>query len=148
MSGDRNVLRVLFLCTGNSARSQMAEALLRRAAGEAGVPMEVASAGTDPQGVNPLTIEVMRELDIDLSSAESKHLDRFVGERWDHVVTVCDQAQESCPIFPGAVRTLHWSFPDPAAATGSVEERLATFRSVRDAIREHVERSLVQRELS
>jgi arsenate reductase (thioredoxin) len=148
MSEEPNALRVLFLCTGNSARSQMAEALLRRAAEEAGVDVEVASAGTDPKGVNPLTIEVTREAGIDLDGAESKHLDRFVGERWDYVITVCDQAQESCPIFPGAARTLHWSFPDPAAATGTVEERLATFRSVRDDIGEHVERFLAQRQLS
>ena len=148
MSDDSSVLRILFLCTGNSARSQMAEALLRQAAAEADVAIEVASAGTEPKGVNPLTVEVMSEAGIDVDGAESKHLDRFLGERWDYVVTVCDQAQESCPIFPGAGRTLHWSFPDPAAATGTVEERLATFRAVRDDIHEHIGRFLSQRDVS
>jgi arsenate reductase (thioredoxin) len=130
-----DTVRVLFLCTGNSARSQMAEALLRADAVELDVECDVHSAGTEPKGVNPLTIEVMREVDINLSAAESKHLDRFVDEHWDYLITVCDNAREACPVFPGAGHVLHWSFPDPAAVEGSHEERLEVFRAVRDDIR-------------
>lgn len=129
MAGDR--VRVLFLCTGNSARSQMAEALLRARAGPA---LDVSSAGTDPQGVNALTVEVLAERGIDASAATSDHVDRYLSEPWDYVITVCDRANESCPVFPGAARRLHWSFPDPAGATGTDGERRAAFRRVRDAI--------------
>jgi arsenate reductase len=135
-------MRVLFLCTGNSARSQMAEGLLREAAARAGRAAEVASAGTIPKGLHPLTVTAMAEIGIDISGAESKHLDRFLAKPWDHVITVCDQAQESCPVFPGARHMMHWSFRDPAAATGTDEQRLAAFRAVRDEIRDAVARFL------
>lgn len=127
--------RVLFLCTHNSARSQMAEGLLRHLAGDR---FEVASAGTERTRVHPLAIAAMRELGIDLAGHTSKTLDAFTGERFDHVITVCDRANESCPIFPGAAERLHWGFDDPSAATGSDAERLAAFRTVRDAIRERL----------
>jgi len=123
--------RVLFLCTHNSARSQMAEGLLRHAAGDR---FEVFSAGTEETSVNRLAVEAMSEIGIDISSHTSKTLDRFLGEKLDFVVTVCDSANESCPVFPGAMERIHWSFEDPSAATGSHEERLAVFRRIRDAI--------------
>jgi arsenate reductase len=123
--------RALILCTHNSARSQMAEGLLRSLAGDR---FEVASAGTEATRVHPLAIRVMDELGIDLRGQASKTLDRFLGEPWDYVVTVCDRAGEQCPVFPGAARRLHWSFEDPSAATGSEAERLDVFRKVRDQI--------------
>jgi arsenate reductase (thioredoxin) len=123
--------RVLILCTHNSARSQMAEGLLRALGPDR---FDVASAGTEATRVHPLAIRVMDELGIDLRRHESKTLDRFLAETWDYVITVCDSANERCPFFPGAARRLHWSFEDPSAATGSEEERLAVFRRVRDAI--------------
>jgi arsenate reductase (thioredoxin) len=129
------VQRVLFLCTHNSARSQMAEGLLRHLAGDR---FEVASAGTEQTRVHPLAIAAMRELGIDIGGHSSKTLDAFTGERFDFVITVCDRANESCPIFPGAAERLHWGFDDPSAATGSEAERLAAFRTVRDAIRERL----------
>lgn len=123
--------RVLVLCTHNSARSQMAEGLLRALAPGR---FEVASAGTEATRVHPLAIEVMRELGIDLGHHSSKTLDRFLGEPWDYVITVCDSASERCPIFPARTTRLHWSFEDPSAAVGTEAERLAVFRRVRDAI--------------
>jgi arsenate reductase (thioredoxin) len=123
--------RVLVLCTHNSARSQMAEGLLRALAPDR---FEVASAGTEATRVHPLAIRVMSELGIDLSRHSSKTLDRFVAEPWDYVITVCDSANERCPIFPARTTRLHWSFEDPSAAVGSEAERLAVFRRVRDAI--------------
>jgi arsenate reductase (thioredoxin) len=123
--------RVLILCTHNSARSQMAEGLLRALGPDR---FDVASAGTEATRVHPLAIRVMDELGIDLRRHESKTLDRFLAETWDYVITVCDSANERCPFFPGAARRLHWSFEDPSAATGSEEERLAVFRRVRDTI--------------
>jgi len=123
--------RVLILCTGNSARSQMAEGLLRQAcAGR----FEVFSAGTHPSVVNPLAVEAMRERGIDIGQHRSKPVDEFVGQRFDYVMTVCDNAKENCPLFPGETKRIHWSFDDPAAAGGSVDERLAVFRRVRDEI--------------
>jgi arsenate reductase len=129
-------LRVLFVCTGNSARSQMAEALLRRLGGPT---FEVFSAGTEPKGVNPLTVRVLSEAGIDISGARSKSTGAFLGQPFDYVVTVCDRAREACPYFPGAGRTLHWSFDDPAEATGTDEQRLAVFRRVMGEIRSAVE---------
>jgi arsenate reductase (thioredoxin) len=129
-------IRVLFVCTGNSARSQMAEALLRRLGGPA---FEVFSAGTEPKGVNPLTVRVLSEANIDISGARSKSTGEFLGEPFDYVVTVCDRARETCPYFPGAGRTLHWSFDDPAEATGPEGQRLAVFRRVMGEIRLAVE---------
>lgn len=126
--------RVLILCTGNSARSQMAEGLLRHDAGER---FEVFSAGTKPSQVRPEAIAVMRELGIDISTHRSKHVNEFQGEQFDYVLTVCDNAKDNCPFFPGTV-SLHHSFEDPAAFQGAEEERLALFRKVRDQIREYL----------
>ncbi|MSQ42137.1 MAG: arsenate reductase ArsC [Dehalococcoidia bacterium] len=134
--------RVLFLCTGNSARSQIAEALLRAAAGEG---WDVRSAGTDPAGLNPLTVEVMAEAGIDVSGAESKHLDRFREEPWDYVITVCDEAAESCSAFPGGRERLNWSTPDPAVAVGTAEARRQAFRSARESLRARIGALLRQR---
>ncbi len=123
--------KVLFLCTHNSARSQMAEGLLR----ELGKgKFEVFSAGTEATQVRPLAIEAMQELGIDISSQSSKILTQYLGESFDYVITVCDQANESCPIFPGAKNRLHWSFPDPSRATGTHAEQLAVYRQVRGAL--------------
>lgn len=124
--------RVLVLCTGNSARSQMAEGLLRHDAGDR---FEVASAGVEPSHVRPQAIEVMREVGIDISSHHSKSVDEFTGQEFDYVITVCDNANEQCPIFPGNTKRIHWSFDDPAAAEGDDEKKLAVFRRVRDEIR-------------
>jgi arsenate reductase len=128
--------RVLFLCTGNSCRSQMAEGWLRHIAGNR---VEVSSAGTEPAGLNPTAVAVMREAGIDISNQRSKHLDEFLKKDFLFVVTVCDSAREACPNFPGALYQLHWSFDDPAAAEGSEQERLAVFRRVRDEIAAHVQ---------
>jgi arsenate reductase (thioredoxin) len=132
--------RVLFLCTHNSARSQMAEGLLRHLAGDR---FEVMSAGTEATHVRPLAIRAMEEVGIDISGQESKTLDRYLEESFDYVITVCDDANEACPFFPGAANRLHWSFEDPSRAEGSEEERLAVSRSVRDTIRERIEVDLV-----
>lgn len=126
--------RVLFLCTHNSSRSQMAEGFLQ-ARGAA--RYAAFSAGTKPGSIHPLAIRAMSEVGIDISEAAghaSKGLDAFAGQTFDLVVTVCDSAAEECPFFPGARRQVHWGFPDPSAATGTEEERLAAFREVRDAI--------------
>jgi arsenate reductase len=123
--------RVLVLCTHNSARSQMAEGLLRALAPDR---FDVASAGTEATRVHPLAIRAMDELGIDLRGHSSKTVDRLVAEPWDFVITVCDSANERCPLFPGRATRLHWSFEDPSAAAGSEDERLAVFRRVRDAI--------------
>jgi arsenate reductase len=132
--------RVLFLCTHNSARSQMAEGLLRHLAGDR---FEVMSAGTEATHVRPLAIRAMDEIGVDISSQESKTLERYLREPFDYVITVCDDANEACPFFPGAANRLHWSFEDPSRAEGSEEERLAVFRSVRDRIRDRVNTELV-----
>ena len=127
--------RVLFLCTHNSARSQMAEGLLRKMAGDR---FEVYSAGTEQTRVQPLAIEAMREIGIDISGHTSKTLDAFEGQSFDYVITVCDRANESCPIFPGGTERIHWSFEDPTAATGTDEQKLRAFRTVRDAIQQRL----------
>jgi arsenate reductase len=127
--------RVLILCTGNSARSQMAEGLLRHDAGDR---FEVFSAGTRPSQVRPEAIAVMRELGIDISSHHSKGVGEFAGQSFDYVLTVCDNAKESCPVFPGKTAMIHQDFEDPAALEGSGEERLALFRRVRDNIRRYL----------
>lgn len=127
--------RVLVVCTGNSARSQMAEGLFREAGGAG---YEVFSAGTQPSYVRPEAIAAMREIGIDISGHRSKGVDEFVGQTFDVVVTVCDHARDNCPVFPGAARRIHWSFEDPAAAAGSEEERMAAFRRIRDQIGERV----------
>ena len=123
--------RVLILCTGNSARSQMAEGLLRSSGGNR---FEVSSAGTKPSSVRPEAIAVMAELGIDISTHRSKHIREFEDQHFDYVITVCDSANESCPVFPGETERIHWSFPDPAAVEGGEAERLAAFRRVRDAL--------------
>jgi len=124
--------RVLILCTGNSARSQMAEGLLRH---DAGNRFDVDSAGTRPSIVRPEAIAVMKEIGIDISGQRSKHTDEFEGQTFDYVITVCHSAREACPVFFGAVKRLHHSFDDPAALEGTENERLAFFRRVRDALR-------------
>lgn len=123
--------RVLILCTGNSARSQMAEGLLRHMGGDR---FEVESAGVEPSHVRPQAIEAMREIGIDISGQHSKSVDEFAGQDFDYVITVCDNANERCPVFPGKTERIHWSFDDPAAAEGDEAARLAVFRRVRDEI--------------
>jgi arsenate reductase len=132
-------MRVLFLCTHNSARSQMAEGLLRHLAGDR---FEVMSASTEATHVRPLAIRAMEEIGVDISGQESKTLDRYLQEPFDYAITVCDDANEACPFFPGAQSRLHWSFEDPSKAEGSEEERLAVFRSVRDRIRDRMQAEL------
>jgi arsenate reductase len=127
--------KVLILCTGNSARSQMAEGLLRHDAGER---IQVESAGTKPSLVRPEAIAVMRELGIDISAHRSKSVEEFAGRNFDAVITVCDSARESCPVFFGSAKRLHHSFEDPAALDGTEEERLALFRRVRDQLRTYL----------
>jgi arsenate reductase len=117
-------IRVIFVCTGNSARSQMAEAILRR---DGGADFEVVSAGVDPRGVHPLTIKALAKVGIDISAAESKAVGRFLGQRFDYVITVCDRARASCPVFPGGSETLHWGIEDPVEQEGSEAHRLAAF---------------------
>jgi arsenate reductase len=131
----RRPLRVLFVCTGNSARSVMAEALLRT---HGGADFEVFSAGTEPRGINPLTLRVLAEAGIDASWARSKSVTEFVGQRFDYVITVCDQARQSCPVFPGVHETLHWGYEDPSLAEGTQDERLAAFRRVFIALGERI----------
>ncbi|MEE9186953.1 MAG: arsenate reductase ArsC [Bacteroidota bacterium] len=125
------MIRVLFLCTANSARSQMAEGILRHLAADR---FEVLSAGTHPSAVNPLAIKTMQELQIDISHHVSKSLDQFIDQQFDYVVTVCDRAKEECPVFHGARRRLHWSIDDPADVRGLEEQRLEAFRRARDEI--------------
>ena len=128
--------RVLFVCTGNKARSQMAEGLLRRLAG---ARFEVHSAGTEPKGLAALTVDVMAEIGIDVSGQRSKSVDEFTGQRFDYVITVCDSARESCPVFPGGGRRIHWSVEDPADAEARGESALAAFRAARDDLRSRIE---------
>ncbi|MGH2377968.1 MAG: arsenate reductase ArsC [Candidatus Limnocylindria bacterium] len=127
---------VLFLCVHNSARSQMAEGLLRHIAGDR---FEVASAGIEAGSVRPEAVEVMREIGIDISHHRSKRADELSDRSFDLVVTTCDEAKDACPLFPGAPQMLHWGFPDPAAVTGTHEERLRAFRRVRDGLRDEVQ---------
>lgn len=133
--------KVLFLCTGNSARSQMAEGYLRHVASDSFTAL---SAGIEPKGLNPLAVEVMKEIGIDISSQESKDVVTLLGQHIPYVVTVCDNAKERCPIFPGTWKFLHWSFIDPAAAEGNREERLRVFRQVRDQIVAQVDDAFVK----
>jgi arsenate reductase len=134
--------RVLFLCTGNSARSQMAEGILRHVAGDR---FQVFSAGTKPGVVNPLAIAVMREMGIDISHHRSKHVNECFGTGFAYVITVCDNARETCPILPGAPRQIHWSLEDPAAATGTDDEKLAVFRVIRDEIHARIKNEFLAR---
>jgi len=132
--------RVLFLCTHNSARSQMAEGLLRTLGGDR---FEAFSAGTEATHVRSLAIRAMAELGIDISGQQSKTLERYVNEPFDAVITVCDQANEACPVFFGARERLHWSFPDPSKAGGTEDQQLEVYRQVRDAIRNRIQQELV-----
>jgi arsenate reductase (thioredoxin) len=117
-------IRVIFVCTGNSARSQMAEALLRR---DGASTFEVVSAGVDPRPVNPMAVRALEKVGIDISRAKSKPVGMFLGQRFDYVITVCDRARAACPVFPGGTETLHWGVDDPVEATGSDEDRQAAF---------------------
>ena len=132
--------RVLFLCTHNSARSQMAEGLLRHLGGDR---FEAHSAGTEATHVRPLAIRAMDEVGVDISAQESETLGRYLREPFDYVITVCDEANEACPFFPGASERLHWSLPDPSKAQGTEEERLEVFRRVRDDIEDRIRRELI-----
>jgi arsenate reductase len=138
-------IRVLFVCTGNSARSIMAEALLDKYGGER---FEVHSAGTIPKGINSLTLRVLADAGIDASSARSKSVDEYLGQRFDYVITVCDQARQVCPVFPGVHESLHWGYEDPADATGTEDERLVVFRRVFTQMAERVRQfaALAERE--
>ena len=135
--------RVLFLCTGNSARSQMAEAFLRKYAGDA---LEAHSAGLEPKGVNPLTVQVMQEAGIDISHQQSKGIERYLGKvLFQHLITVCDDADQNCPaVWPGVNTRLHWSFEDPAKFEGTEKEKLAKFREVRDLIEQRIKAWVVE----
>jgi len=137
-SGSRHdrPIRVLFVCTGNSARSVMAEALLREHGGDA---FEVDSAGTEPKGINPLTLRTLEAAGVDASWARSKSVTEFLDQRFDYVITVCDQARQSCPVFPGEHASLHWDFEDPAATEGSEGDRLAVFQRVFSGLGERIE---------
>jgi len=127
--------RVLILCTGNSARSQMAEGLLRHDAGDR---FDVASAGVAPSHVRPEAIEAMLEIGIDISGHRSKSVDEFAGQQFDYVITVCDNANQQCPIFPGKTERIHWSIEDPAAVKGDENARLAAFTNARDELRQRL----------
>ena len=127
--------RLLILCTGNSARSQMAEGLFRHEGGER---FEVASAGTQPTRVRPEAIAAMQEIGIDISGHWSKSVDEFSGQDFDWVITVCDNARESCPLFPAGTQRLHWSLDDPAAIEGTEAERMRGFRRIRDELRDKI----------
>ncbi len=132
--------RILFICTHNSARSQMAEGLLRHLGGDR---FEAFSAGTEATQVRPLAIKAMAERGIDISRQQSKTLDRYLNEPFDEVITVCDSAAEACPIFPGTVKRRHWSLEDPSQATGSEAEQLAVYRRVRDELQARIEHELL-----
>jgi arsenate reductase len=144
MTAQQGKRRVLILCTGNSARSQMAEGLLRHMGG---TQFEVFSAGTKPVGVNALAIEAMREVGIDISKQRSKSVGEFAEQEFAMVITVCDNAAEGCPIFPGAPQRAHWSLPDPAAVSGTREEKLGAFRKVRQELERRI-RSFANSEVS
>jgi arsenate reductase (thioredoxin) len=124
---DDSPIRVLFVCTGNSARSQMAEAILRQ---KGGTGFTASSAGTEPRPVNPLTLRVLTEAGVPTDGLRSKSVSEMYDHEFDYVITVCDRARETCPVFPGGKESLHWGFDDPAEAVGSEEERLAVFRRV------------------
>jgi len=125
------------LCTQNSCRSQLAEGILKNLAGD---KFEVYSAGVNPTSVHPLAKKVMQEIGIDIAGQQSKSVDEFLDKGFDYVITVCDNAKQTCPFFPGNHELLHWSFEDPAIALGSEEERLLRFRKIRDQLRDHIQR--------
>ncbi|MBI3991205.1 MAG: arsenate reductase ArsC [Candidatus Omnitrophica bacterium] len=127
--------RILILCTGNSARSQMAEGFFKYFTGN---EFEIFSAGVKPVPINPLAIEVMKEAGVDISKHRSKSVDEFSSQQFDYVITVCDNARQACPVFPGKYKKMHWSFEDPACAEGTKEEKLNIFRKTRDEIKNNV----------
>lgn len=131
--------RVLFLCTGNSCRSQMAEGFLRHMAGDR---FEVFSAGVKPTQINPLAIKVMAEVGVDISKQRSKSAMEFIGQKFDYIITVCDNAKQACPVFPGKHEKIHWDLEDPAGAVGSEEERLVVFRKIRDQVQKNISKFL------
>lgn len=141
---DRKV-RVLFVCTGNSARSIFAESLLRRVGGD---DFEVFSAGTEPRGINPLTLEILEQGEYPTGGLQSKSVQQFLGQEFDYVITVCDNARESCPVFPGAHESFHWGYDDPAAVEGTEEERRDAFRRTFVAMGERISQfaTLVRRQ--
>lgn len=128
--------KILFLCTGNSCRSQMAEGLLRHRAGDR---FEAASAGTEPHAVHPLAVRVMEEIGVDISGHRSKSVKEFLNEEFDYIITVCDRARQTCPVFPGGMKRIHWSLEDPARAEGSEEEKLKVFRRTREELISRIE---------
>jgi arsenate reductase (thioredoxin) len=132
---ERDMKRVLFICTRNSSRSQMAEGLINH---DLAGRFEAFSAGTEPSFINPLAIAVMKELGMDISRHRSKGLDEFVGQKFDYVITLCSQADEACPVFFGGTKKIHMGFLDPAATIGGEQERIAAFREVRDQIRKQI----------
>jgi arsenate reductase (thioredoxin) len=134
--------KALILCTGNSARSQMAEGLLRA---EAGDRFDVFSAGTKPAHIRSEAVAAMNEIGIDIAGHRSKSVDEFAGQEFDYVITVCDNAAEACPVFPGTSQRLHWPFDDPAAVQGSTSERMAAFRTVREQLRAKIRSFLAGR---
>jgi arsenate reductase (thioredoxin) len=142
-----NVQRVLFLCTGNSARSQMAEAFLRKYGGEA---FEAHSAGLEPKGLHPLTVQIMNEVGMDVSNQKSKGVETYLGKvLFQYLITVCDDADKNCPtIWPGVNHRMHWSFEDPAKLEGAEEEKLAKFREVRDLIEQKIKVWVVEQGVS
>ena len=143
---DDHITKVLFLCTGNSCRSQMAEAWLRELGGE---DFTVFSAGLEPHGVHPLTVKAMEETGYNMSAHRSKHLDEFLGVvDFDYLITVCGNADERCPVFPGMGTRMHWPFEDPAAFTGPADQKLDFFRQVRDQIKEKIQGWLESTEFS
>jgi len=136
--------RILVLCTGNSARSQMAEAFLKKMIGD---QFEICSAGLDPVPINPLAIQVMKEAGIDISGQYHKDVRDFLGQHFTYLITVCSNAEERCPIFPGVIYRLFWPFEDPAAVVGNTVEKLAKFREVRDQIEQKIREWVFERDL-
>ena len=132
--------RVLFVCTHNSARSQMAEAMLRTWGGD---KFEAFSAGTEASGIKPETVQVMNEIGIDISNQSSKAIDEFRGQSFEWFITVCDEAQKNCPVLPGVAHAAHWSIQDPSQGEGTPEQRLALFREARDLIRNRLRRFIL-----
>jgi arsenate reductase len=132
-------IRILVVCWGNSARSLLAEVLLRHLGGDR---VEAHSAGIDPQGVDPLTVRVLAEVGLPVDGLRSKSVDEYLGERFDYVITVCDDARTVCPVFPGVAESLHWGYPDPAKVEGTDEERTAAFRAVLTSLGERVHQFL------
>ena len=139
---EKEKVNVLFLCTGNSCRSQIAEAWLRTLGGER---FDVTSAGLEPHGVNPYTIRVMGEIGYDMGNHRSKHIEEYIGIKdFDFLITVCGNADKNCPVFPGMGERLHWPFEDPAAFEGPEDQRLALFRAVRDQIKDKIQSWLIE----